>query len=82
MPVKVDKLEQLLIETEYDQVETEFVVNGFRNGFPLGYQGNKNRKTTSRNLKFRCGTELILWQKNDERIETWSFRRSFQGDSF
>ena len=60
-PVKVDKLEQLLLQMKYDQKETEFVVNGFRYGFPLGYQGNRMRKTTSRNLKLRCGSEEILW---------------------
>ena len=40
IPVDVNVLEELLVRAEYDLVETQFVVNEFRFGFPLGYQGN------------------------------------------
>ena len=41
-PVDADKLEQLLIETNYDPTETSFVVNGFRHGFDIEYRGPVN----------------------------------------
>lgn len=38
-PVKVDVLEQLLKETNYPVKDTKFLINGFKNGFSLGYRG-------------------------------------------
>ena len=43
-PVNASKLEQLLIDSKYDSNETTFLVNGFKNGFPLGYAGPKMQK--------------------------------------
>ena len=63
-PVDIEALQQLLIETEYDQKETAFLLEGFRNGFPIGYQGDRKVKLTSPNLKFRgVGNHTILWNK-------------------
>ena len=50
-PVKADEFESLLKETEYDPEKTEFIVNGFRNGFSLEYSGPRDVKITSNNLK-------------------------------
>ena len=36
-PVNIDKLQQLLQETNYSKSETEFLCDGFKNGFSLGY---------------------------------------------
>ena len=38
-PLKVDVLEKLLIQSEYDKEETKFLVNGFKEGFDIGYKG-------------------------------------------
>ena len=35
-PVNVNLLESLLIESQYDKKETDFIVEGFRNGFDIG----------------------------------------------
>ena len=67
-PVNVDKLESLLTEANYDPEETAFVVNGFRNGFSLGYKGDTNVCIQSPNLKFRrignkmIGDKVTLWK--------------------
>ena len=62
--INADKFEQLLIETGYDPLETEFIVQGFREGFSLGYCGETNVQMTAPNLKF-CGVgdKVTLWNK-------------------
>ena len=52
-PVNVKALKELLELTNYDPKETEFLVDGFNNGFPIGYEGPQNVKINSPNLKFR-----------------------------
>lgn len=62
-PVEPQVLENLLRASGYPQQETEFLVQGFREGFPLHYQGNRNRQTTANNLKIRVGSKLDMWNK-------------------
>ena len=62
-PVDADKFQQLLEESQYDKLETEFVCNGFRNGFELEYAGPKCIRQKSQNLKLRVGSKLELWNK-------------------
>ena len=59
-PVNVDRLQELLMEANYDKSETKFLVNGFRHGFRIGYHGNRAVKLQSPNLKFRrVGKKMI-----------------------
>ena len=62
-PVKADVLEKLLVDTNYPDEEREFVIDGFKNGFSLGYNGNQNVKMTAPNLRFTVGNKRILWNK-------------------
>ena len=64
-PVKPDILEKLLQEAEYNTELTEFIVGGFRHGFPLGYVNTKKVQIMSQNLKFQLGVgdEIELWNK-------------------
>ena len=62
-PVKVDIFEDILNSVNYDKKESEFLVDGFRNGFPLHYQGRTDVQLTSPNLKIRVGDETQLWNK-------------------
>ena len=54
-PVKVNVLEKLLIESKYDVKETAFLVNGFKQGFDIGYTGSNNHQSTSQNIPFTLG---------------------------
>ena len=63
-PVKVNEYKKLLMDSNYDEAETAFLVKGFTEGFSIGYQGNKKVRLTDPNLKFRgVGNETVLWNK-------------------
>ena len=68
-PVDFVELEQLLKESNYDQKETKFLVDGFENGFDLGYRGPDEIKQTSKNLKFTIGDKFELWNKVMKEVE-------------
>ena len=60
-----DQLEELLVQTKYDKRKTKILIDGFKNGFTLGYQGKEDVKIKSPNLKFQegVGDEIELWNK-------------------
>ena len=62
-PLKADVLCKLLIQSQYKPDEIEFLNKGITKGFDIGYQGNKEVKLTSNNLKFIIGDETVLWNK-------------------
>ena len=62
-PIDAERLEYLLKLTRYDTEETQFLVNGFRNGFSLEYRGPMMRQDTSDNIPFTVGDKFILWNK-------------------
>ena len=64
-PVNVDVLEQLSRDSQYDDKETEFLVNRFRYGFDLEYTGPRNRRDNARNIPFQVGVgnKLDMWMK-------------------
>ena len=63
MPVNVEKLHELLTQSEYNQTEIDFLINGFTEGFSIGYDRKETVQMTSPNLKLRIGNETILWNK-------------------
>ena len=74
-PIKVQALEDLLIKTSYNKSETEFLVNGFKNGFHLGYEGPMNRRDTSDNIQFTpgVGNKFELWEKIMKEVKLGRF---------
>ena len=65
----VNRLEALLLESNYNINETRFIVNGFRKGFDICYQGPTNRQDTSRNLPFTVGNKRELFEKVMEEVK-------------
>ena len=62
--MNIEEFHNLLVASKYDQEETEFLIEGFTNGFSIGYEGPADVKITSPNLKFReVGNDIILWNK-------------------
>ena len=77
-PVKVDVYEQLLKQSGYPENKTEFLVDGFKHGFSLGYQGKEKVQITAPNLKLRVGSELELWNKVMKEVKLKRFAGPFK----
>ena len=71
-------LEELLKETNYDQEKTKYLVEGFKNGFDLGYRGPQDVKLTSKNLKFTIGNKIELWNKVMKEVEQKRYAGPFE----
>ena len=62
-PIDHVRLNQLLIDSGYDKSKARFLVDGFKNGFSIGYNGEVNVKQYAPNLKLTVGSEIDLWNK-------------------
>ena len=77
-PVNWKVLNDLLVESDYPIKERIFIVNGFKNGFSLGYRGPKNVKIKSPNLKLNVGDEIELWNKVMKEVKEKRYVGPFQ----
>ena len=70
-PVNADWLEYLLQTTNYDSAETKFLVDGFKQGFDIGYQGPQIRQSRSENIPFTpgVGNHTEMWNKIMKEVE-------------
>ena len=83
MPMKVDVLENLLQQSGYDSLETQFLCDGFRNGFSLGYQGPTDVRIKVPNLKLNSfDEEIILWNKVMKEVGLGRFAGPFNDIPF
>ena len=62
-PVDADEFHHLLHSSGYDSNETNFIIEGFRNGFPLEYQGPWQCRDTASNIPFSVGDRVDMWNK-------------------
>ena len=69
MPLNVGNFERLLLASEYNLDKTEFLLDGFKNGFDIEYQGPTKRQSTSQNIPFTVGNKYILWEKILKEVE-------------
>ena len=73
----MDVLEKLLQLSKYDEKESKFVVDGFRHGFELGYEGPKERQYKAKNLQFDCRDKIDLWNKVMKEVKLGHFAGPF-----
>ena len=52
-------------------------MNGFRNGFDLGYRGPERVNITSPNLRFLVGNETVLWNKVMKEVKLGRYAGPF-----
>ena len=78
-PVNVKVLHRLLVESNYDPLETKFLVDGFTSGFDIGYQGPMGRRDVSNNLPFKVGVgdRIDMWNKIMKEVEKKRYARPF-----
>ena len=62
--------------------ETDFVINGFKHGFSLEYNGPRDKVQTARNLPLRCGSKVILWNKMMKEVSLKRFAGPFENPPF
>ena len=77
-PVNADKFEELLLETGYDSELTRTIINGFREGFLLGYAGNRKVVKKAPNLKLRIGSKHEIWSKVMAEIKAKRYAGPFE----
>ena len=65
--------------TQYEKSETDFILDGFRDGFSIGYEGPENVRINSPNLKFReVGDPIILWNKVMKEVKEKRYAGPFK----
>ena len=72
-PVKPDVLEELLRRTNYCEIETIFITQGFRHSFDFHYEGPTKHKDRSENLPLSSGTKYDLWDKIMKEVKEHRF---------
>ena len=53
----------MLKDANYEDDKREFLYQGFKQGFSLGYKSENKVQLTSKNLKLRVGDHVDLWNK-------------------
>ena len=78
-PVNWKLLQKLLIQAHYDQTEIDYLVNGFKDGFSLEYEGPLERKDCSQNIPLQAhiGDESDLWDKMMKEVSHKRFAGPF-----
>ena len=78
-PVNANRLEFMLHKSGYDEVETAFLVDGFHNGFDLGYCGPTKRQDRSKNIPFinGIGDKFVLWEKVMKEVQAKRYAGPF-----
>ena len=77
-PVNADKYEQLLLESNYDGEKTRYLVKGFREGFSIGYEGEKQVQQKSPNLVLHVGNQVELWNKVMKEVKEKRYAGPFK----
>ena len=81
-PVKVDVLSDYLKQTKYDPELSKFLIEGFSQGFDLGYRGPSDVQMQSKNLKFTIGNHLEMWNKIMKEVQCKRYAGPFKNIPF
>ena len=76
-PVNAYRLRDLLTRAKYDRDEIDYLFNGFKDGFDIGYRGPVNRQHYSRNIPFSVGNKQILWEKIMKEVSAGRYAGPF-----
>ena len=71
----MEVLKEMLELSDYDSGETDYLLNGFSQGFDLEYAGDWCHRDTSNNLPFRdgVGSPVELWNKMIKEVRLGRF---------
>ena len=79
-PVIVDRLRNLLIQSNYNHTKTQYLIRGFSEGFDICYQGPWDRKDEAKNIPLRpdIGDAKDLWEKMVKEVKLKRFAGLFE----
>ena len=72
------KFEELLKETQYNPAETRFLIEGFTQGFDIGYRGITERQSYSENIPITVGSTDELWSKIMKEVNAGRYAGPFK----
>ena len=82
-PINVEALQTLLKQTNYNRRKSKFLIQGFQQGFDIGYRGKTNRRDTANNLPLgEVGTNIDLWNKVMQEVGAKRFAGPFSEHNF
>ena len=81
-PIKVKKLEELLIKSGYPRDKTMFLIEGFSHGFDIGYEGPTIRADESDNIPLSIGNPTVLWNKIMKEVKVGHIAGPFKDIPF
>ena len=77
-PIDANRLEALLTHAKYNTKKKDYLIDCFRNGFSLGYEGKEDVQINSPNLKIRVGDEIDLWNKVMKEVKLKRYAGPFE----
>ena len=80
-PLNVRVYEKLLMESQYPIEKTKFLVNGFTQGFDIGYRGPVDRIHESKNIPLRVGSHIEMWNKVTKEVKLHRFAGAFKKEN-
>ena len=63
-------------------MKSEYIINGFRHGFSLEYEGKCDCQRLAPNLKIRVGSKLEMWNKVMKETEAGRYTGPFEKPPF
>ena len=77
-PIKVQQFRTLLQTSGYDRLKSDELIQGFTEGFDIGYWGPVERQNTSDNLPLRVGSRTELWNKVMKEVKESHYAGPFE----
>ena len=81
-PVNAEMLDTMLKEANCDTKKREFLVNSFKRGFSLNFNGNRRVKRIAPNLKLRVGSLTEMWNKVMKEVQAGRYAGPFAEPPF
>ena len=72
-PLNVKEYSKLLKQSGCCTNETEFLLQGFTQGFDIGYKGPTDRQSKSKNIPFTIGNKEEMWAKIMKEVKAKRF---------
>ena len=76
--IRIDKFKKLLEESHYPQEKIDFLVDGFMNGFDIGYAGTEERTDLSDNIPLKIGDATVLWNTIMKEVKAKRYAGPFE----